>query len=332
MPTLFAAFEDRTLRIDEDEGEWTAEVVIGDQRVEALAANPKAPEHLLAGTDDAGIWRSLDSGTTWNRVGEQTVTDPVTALAPDPADPSVFYAGTEPSHVYKTIDGGDRWEQTEGLQDLDSASSWAFPPDPSTHHVRWIEVDPNDPDRLYVAIEAGALIRSFDGGDSWEDRVPSGRRDTHTMATHPDAPDRAWAAAGDGFAETTDGGESWSYPQDGLDHRYCWSITVDPTDPEIQLLSAASGPQNAHTHQSAESYVYRRSGDSGWEPAGDGLPHGEGMLRPLTQRGFDSGRAYLVTNLGAWTTDSMGETWERIDVEWPSNLETQTVRSLVALP
>ena len=46
---------------------------------------------------------------------------------------------------------------------------WPFPPRPSTHHVRWIEPDVNRKEYLFVAIEAGALIKSFDGGKTWID-------------------------------------------------------------------------------------------------------------------------------------------------------------------
>src|SRR5205085_1369558 len=40
-------------------------------------------------------------------------------------------------------------------------------------------------DRVFVAIEAGALVRTFDGGRTWRDRVRGGPYDTHTAVTHP---------------------------------------------------------------------------------------------------------------------------------------------------
>lgn len=345
MPTLFAAFEDRIRRLSGEPGaataekqsgpgepgSWTGETVLEGLSLDAIAAHPDEPDRVLVGTVEEGVQRSRDGGDSWERVGQRTIDDHVTALASDPSDPGTFYVGTEPSQVYKTTDGGEAWHHLDGLTALPSASSWAFPPRPSTHHVRWIEVPPDDPDHLYVAIEAGALVRSFDGGETWVDRVPGGRRDTHTMATHPDVPDRAWTAAGDGFAVTDDGGETWQYPQTGLDHRYCWSVAVDPGDPDRLLLSAASGPRSAHRSGAAESYVYRRHGEEPWTLAGEGLPHGEGMLRPLIHRGFEPGVAYLATNLGVWRTADMGGTWERIHEEWPADLESQTVRGLAVV-
>lgn len=340
MPTLFVAFEDRVLRVWEpatdnsDTEEWAVEECLDGMAFEAVAAHPDTPRQILVGTSDSGVCLSEDGGGSWGRTGRETIEEPVTALASDPSDPERFYVGTEPSRVYVTEDSGETWATLDGLTDLESSDSWAFPPRPSTHHVRWIEIDPTDPEHLYVAVEAGALVRSFDGGETWEDRVDSGRWDTHSMATHPDAPKRAWAAAGDGFAETTDGGETWTYPQQGLGHRYCWSVAVDTADTDTLLMSAALGPGTAHTSASAESYVYRRSGvtDAAWQLAGDGLPHGKGMLRPVIQSGFQPGEAFLASNLGLWRTASMGETWESIDIDWPDALTDQTVRGLVVLP
>jgi hypothetical protein len=46
-----------------------------------------------------------------------------------------------------------------------------LPPRPWAHHVRWIEPDPNNVDYFFVAMEAGALVQSHDGGEIWIDRM-----------------------------------------------------------------------------------------------------------------------------------------------------------------
>jgi hypothetical protein len=61
-----------------------------------------------------------------------------------------------------------------------------------THHIRWIEPDANNPDYVFVAIEAGALVQSHDGGKTWIDRNRQGPYDTHTLATHSKAPRRLY--------------------------------------------------------------------------------------------------------------------------------------------
>ena len=153
------------------------------------------------------------------------------------------YAGTEPSAVFRSDTGGDGWVDLAGLRALPSAGTWSFPPRPHTHHVRWIEADVRVADRVFVAIEAGALVRTFDGGRTWRDRVRGGPYDTHTAVTHPLAPGRVYSAAGDGYFESTDAGGSWRSPQDGLKHRYLVGVAVDPADPDTMIVSATDGPR-----------------------------------------------------------------------------------------
>lgn len=331
MPTLFAAFEDRVLRIAGEGEDWSLETVHEGTQFEAVAGHPDAPDRIVVGTIDDGVHRSLDGGITWERVGEPVVTDRVASLASDPSDADRFYLGTEPSAVYRSNDGGDTWSAMDGLTNLRSSSTWSFPPRPHTHHVRWIEVDPSEPPHLYVGIEAGALLQTYDRGETWVDRVETARIDVHELETHPDAPGEVWCAAGDGFAESTDGGTTWEYPQSGLDHHYCWSVAADPANPTALVLSAARGPRTAHNRSTAESYVYRRDGGT-WVRAGEGLPDGTGMLRPVLTRGFEPGSIFAATNSGCFRTTTAGEEWTRIDVPWPDVLDRQTPRGLLVNP
>jgi hypothetical protein len=163
------------------------------------------------------------------------------------------------------------------------------------------------------------------------------RRDTHTIATHPDAPDRVYAAAGDGYAESRDRGASWHYPQRGLAHQYCWSVAVHPADAALVLLSAAAGAHTAHYPERAETVVYRRHGDPladetvGWGPAMDGLGLAEDMARAVLTTGPD-GRAYALTNRGLFhTVDDGWTTWERSTTAWPDVAREEVGRGLAVV-
>jgi photosystem II stability/assembly factor-like uncharacterized protein len=325
MDRLYAALPDRVAVVEvdgtgDDEARVRGETTpVPDASLQCVAVSPRDPDVVCCGTADHGLVRSADAGGTWTAVegiDEGRVTSVACAVSADgpSASTPVWWAGTEPSRVYRSVDART-WTARDGLTDLPSASSWAFPPRPHTHHVRWVEVDPHDPDHLYVAVEAGALVRSHDGGETWEDRVAGSRRDTHSMATHADAPGRAYCAAGDGYAETTDGGEMWHHPQEGLDHRYCWSVVVDPTDPDHRLLSAARGAMRAHRAGSAETYVYRRRGDEPWERV-DGLPTGDGVTRYVLGTGGEG--FYALSNAGLFHSPA-GETWHRLPLSVPAD-------------
>jgi hypothetical protein len=203
------------------------------------------------------------------------------------------------------------------LRALPSAVTWSFPPRPHTHHVRWIETDVTVAERVFVAIEAGALVRTFDGGRTWHDRVRGGPYDTHTAATHALAPGRIYSAAGDGYFESTDAGETWRSPEDGLQHRYLVGVAVDPTDPDTVIVSATDGPFVAYRPQSAEAYLYRSTGRNRWEQAMTGLPQAKGTtVSRFATHPTEPGAIYAANNRGLFRSDDAGGSWKAPDVPW----------------
>jgi photosystem II stability/assembly factor-like uncharacterized protein len=247
--------------------------------------------------------------------------------------------GTEPSAIFRSADGGATWRDLATLRQLPSASTWSFPPRPYTHHVRWITPDPLQPGCIYAAIEAGALLRSFDGGETWQDRKPDGPFDTHTLATHKLAPNRLYSAAGDGFmrpgigfVQSDNGGDSWYRPDEGLHHHYLWSVAVDPADPDILVISAAHGPQQAHNPASAESAIYRRSRNSPWQQVRAGLPAEKGVLTfVLTANPAEPGVFYAGSNKGIFRSADAGVSWEELPIHWPDNFQMGRVHALVVV-
>ena len=278
---------------------------VGGHEFECVAADD---EHVFAGTFDAGLWRRRAEG--WERVGE-SLPQSVTAVATDPHESGGVWVGTEPSRVFYSPDGGESFTERPGLTDLPSADDWYFPPRPDTHHVRWLEPDPHREGRLYVGIEAGALVVTDDGGEQWTERPEGSRRDNHQLATHPEAAGHVYSAAGDGYAESTDHGRTWHQPQSGLEHRYCWSVAVDPADPGLRIVSAASGASRAHRAGTAESYVYRKRGDDPWERAMDGLPEPNGFRRPVLAPA-GTGAFFAAADDGLYRSDDGAWSWEKL--------------------
>ena len=334
---VYAAYDDGLRIVDPATG--TVERRLSGQRVECLSVAGDAADagaadrpRVLAGTFDAGLFRSVDGGERFCRAAAATLgpessgPESVTAVATSPHDPAVVWIGTEPSRAYRSADGGETAEPVGDLTDLPSASEWSFPPRPDTHHVRWIEPSPADPERWLLGIEAGALAVTADGGATWTDRPEGSRRDTHSMATHPDAPDRVYAAAGDGFAESGDRGDSWRVRDAGLDHGYVWGLAVDPGDPDTALVSAAESATAAHRRGEAYLYRYRRGAADRGSPAGAGaferlddrgVPTGEGTYRAVLASGRTPGEVWAVSNAGLFVTRDAGDSFEQVPVDLP---------------
>lgn len=302
--------DDRTvLRVDPESGR--AHGVRGlAGRPTGVAWDPWVEGRAWCGTREAGVFRSEDGGSTWSPTGLGG--QRVMTVVPSPAEEGLVWVGTEPSGVWRSRDGGESWERMGGLEALPSSTEWSFPPRPETHHVRWISCHPRDAGVLWVAIEAGALIRTGNGGADWVDRVADGPRDTHELAIHPDRPDTLRVAAGDGYFESHDGGDSWARPGEGLEVGYLRSVAVDPAEADVVVVSAATHAHAAYAAGRSDGRLYRRAGVGPWRRVTDGWPDPPDTIAPLVRPGARGGEVWAADERGLHRSADGGVSWRRV--------------------
>jgi photosystem II stability/assembly factor-like uncharacterized protein len=306
--TLLLATGATVYRVEPEEGRFVSgRGLEAGVRPTCLAADPREPARAWCGTTKHGVLRTGDGGRRWRPSGLEGIH--VTALAPGPSEPGLLWAGTEPSRLYRSRDHGEVWEEVPGMERLPSASEWSFPPKPETHHVRWITCHPGDPGLLWLAVEAGALIATPDGGDTWRDRVPGGPTDTHELALHPDRPEGLRSAAGDGYFESDNGGLTWARPMEGLEVGYLRSVAVDPGDPEAVLVSGATRPKSTYVAGHSDGRVYRREGKGVWTRVVQGWPDPPDGIAPLLVSGFDAGEFWGADDRGVFRSGDGGRSW-----------------------
>jgi hypothetical protein len=282
---------------------------IGD-RPTCLATDPLVHGRAWCGTQRGGVFRSDDGGRSWQLAGLEGRL--IMAVAASPGHRDLIWVGTEPSEVWRSGDAGTTWEQTSRLETLPSSSEWSFPPRPDTHHVRWIACHPLEPERLWVAIEAGALVSTVDGGRTWRDRVSGGPWDTHELAIHNGAPDTLRVAAGDGYFESDDAGATWRSPSAGLEVGYLRSVAVDPEQPEGVVVSASSGPYSAYVAGSSDGRLYRRVTRERWERVREGWPEPASTIAPLLCAGAEAGELWAADERGVHRSDDSGKSWRHV--------------------
>lgn len=335
MTTIAVALDDGLLILRGGSGRWESEARLPGTAPGSLAVDPRHPERLWCGTA-GGAWRSEDAGASWVQAGAELAGRNVSAIAVAP-DEEAVYAGIDPSALWRSDDRGRRWEALTELNALPSAPTWSFPPRPDTSHVRWITLDPSAPERLFVCIEAGALVRSGDGGRTWTDRVADGPLDTHTLAVHPRVPGRLYSAAGDGvmsrgrgYNESADGGETWTRPDEGIERHYLYGLAVDPGHPDTVIVSAARSPREAHSLGAADATIYRRSGGGPWREVREGLPQPEGSVRAmLAADPAEPGVFYAAGNRGVFRSSDAGATWGPVAAPLPQPFGGQAPDALV---
>lgn len=310
MPLLVAT-QNELLVVDESGGTMRPAPGLDGARPTCLAADPRSAGRAWLGTARDGVFRSDDGGASWKAAGLRGKA--ITALTASPAE-DVLWAGTEPSAVWRSESGGQSWQPTRALDELPSSPEWAFPPRPDTHHVRWIACHPREPGRLWVAIEAGALVSTHDGGRTWRDRVPGGPWDTHEIAIHPEAPELLRISAGDGYFESPDGGATWETPRQWLEVGYLRSVVIDPGRPDVVVVSASSRARTAYGAGRSDGRLYRRVGGRAWERVMDGWPDPPDTIAPLLLAGRMGGELWAADERGVHHSSDGGSGWKRVAV------------------
>jgi photosystem II stability/assembly factor-like uncharacterized protein len=301
----FVATGDGVLRVKEGR----AEPVLEEAGAQCVTVDAENPERVLAGCRSGGIFESEDGGTTWHDAALPAAD--VFSVAYSPAD-GAAYAGCEPSALWVRRNG--EWEELSALRELPSAPTWSFPPRPWTSHVRWIAPSPHDAQLVLAGIELGGLMRTEDGGATWEDHRPGAQRDVHSLAWHPTGAGRAYEAAGGGSAWSRDNGATWEPADDGRDRHYTWALAVDRADPDCWFVSAAPGPFDAHGSRPARAALYRWRGEGPWEELDLGLPRPLEAM-PYALAATSDGLVAALRDGRLFLSDDQGDSWRPLEAE-----------------
>ncbi|MCD2136483.1 hypothetical protein [Salinicoccus halitifaciens] len=325
MVSIYFAAKNTIYKAVEDDG-WTLQEIEGPEDIRSVAYD-EVSGRLYAGTFNKGLHASDDGGASWQQLGEEVLHSRVMSLAVSRTEQlgefSVLWAGTEPSMLYRSEDGGMTWMDSKALLELPSEPEWSFPPRPETHHVRTIQPDLHETGRVFAGIELGGVMRSNDHGGSWEDRKPGSHHDSHSLKAHPYVAGRIYEAAGEGFAESKDGGDTWEKFNEGLGgFTYMVDVAADPGNPDTLLASVAKGPYQAYLPERAHTRMVRRTGEGGWTFIDDGLPEPDGssvfaLLTDDTQKGV----FYALNNTGLYISKDAGMSFKKAEMDWPKTLE-----------
>ncbi len=313
-------------------------------RARALAGVPTQPNVFYAGFDNGGVWRSTDFGNNWVPIFDDQPTGSIGAIAVAPSNPKVIYVGSGAGIIRPDLAVGDGMYKS-----TDAGKTWTHLGLRNSQMIAMIEVDPRNPDRLFVAVlghpygpnpERG-IYRSVDGGASFQrvlykDEYTSGN-DVRIDPSNPDViyatlwqqqqsfiEGQGFGGGGNGIFKSTDGGTTWTQLTDGLPSILQANIAIAPSNSRILYAMAAgaaasgppgtSGPVNFYISTDAGAHWQLATQAAGSPRTPDPRPLGRiggGDLPTIVVDPTNPKVVYSASTV-FWRTEDAGVTWSAV--------------------
>jgi photosystem II stability/assembly factor-like uncharacterized protein len=242
------------------------------QSIGAVEIDPTSPDNVVwVGTGEPwtrnsvtigdGIYKTLDGGTTWQKMGLEK-SERIAGIQVNPKNGNEVYVAvlgalwsdSEDRGLYKTTDGGKTWNKILYVDKTTGCSD--------------IVLDPADPNIIYAGFwefrrsgwnfnsggNNSALYKSTDGGKTWNKihkGFPAGKLGRIAVAVSQSNPKILYAVIESeqdkdkGLYRSDDAGASWKHTNGdfGLVVRpfYFSRITVDPKNPEVVVKAGLFG-------------------------------------------------------------------------------------------
>jgi len=294
------------------------------------------------------VQRSDDGGETWERAEQLAVPESLGTLKNmwhvepgHPSQPDVLWAGGDPGVLFRSEDGGRTWEPNRALVEHPTRDRWQ--PGAGGMCLHSIQLDPDDPERLYIGISAAGTFRTDDGGESWtpvnknvlagfneEDKYPEVGNCVHKLLIHPAKPERLWQQNHCGVYRSDDRGDNWErLDENGLPSEFGFPIMLDPSDPDVAYVIPEDGAEFRATAGGRLGVYKTTDAGASWQLHADGLPNPAwtGVLREASSWdadgiyfGTQSGSVYSLTN-GNWSevAQQLPPVLSVEVAEWPSS-------------
>jgi photosystem II stability/assembly factor-like uncharacterized protein len=256
------------------------------------------PDEVLAGVEDAALFRSSDAGQTWTELSGLRTHTTGSAWQPgaggmclhtiivDPGDPQRIYIAISAAGAFRTDDSGATWKPiNRGLHSL-------YIPDPTA--------------------EVGHCV--------------------HHIAAHPSRPGVLFMQKHWDVMRSNDAGENWHEISGNLPTDFGFVIDVHAHEPET-LYVVPIKSDSEHFVPDGKLRVFRsRSGGNEWEPLSKGLPDRDCYVNVLRDAmavdKLDECGIYFGTSGGqVYASADSGDSWNAVVRDLPAvlSVEVQTL-------
>jgi len=321
-------------RSTDDGKSWQVIPGLHGRSIRAFAIAPSNSSVLAAGALD-GLYRSRDSGATWERISPENDAEikNIESLAIDPRSPDIIYVGTW--HLpWKTIDGGHTWISIKKgwIDDSDVFSIVLDPRNPervfasactgiytsndaaakfqklkgipnSARRTRKLYLHPSDGNIVFAGTTAG-LYRSINAGKTWT-LISSPSVIVNDIVVDVRRPGRVLLATDrSGVMRSENGGRSFQPSNRGFVHRQVAGLMVDRSDPSVIYAGVINDKDFGGVFITTDSGQH-------WKQMSDGLDGRD----VFTFRQAQDGLVLAGTNSGLFYLDKKAKRWRHLEYE-----------------
>ncbi|MEC9141034.1 MAG: hypothetical protein VX724_04680 [Chloroflexota bacterium] len=215
-------------------------------------ANVAYTTALPPGGQRGGIWpavpsdvfRSTDSGSSWELVGTCETCSSVQNLVVNEQDPDTVWLAAD-GGLQASYDGGRTWSgnvisyiQAEAAKKVNENT----PP-----QVMGVALQPGNPDTMLAASSEWGMFRSTDAGKTWI-QSNSGISTTklHDVYFANSNPDVAYVATHEGVFRSDDAGKSWKERNNGLTYKFVTPLAIHPGNEDVVYVGTSTEVYTTH--------------------------------------------------------------------------------------
>jgi photosystem II stability/assembly factor-like uncharacterized protein len=242
---------------------------------------------LLAGVDEAGLFRSHDDGDTW---------EPVESLNQHESRAG-WHPGLGGLCAHHILTAGDRI---------------------------WVGISAVG---VFRSDDGGASFERHDSGVTPTVEDPQDGYCVHGIAADPTDPDRIWRQDHSGVYRSADGAESWERIENGLPAGFGFPIRIDRESRRLFVIPLESDANRLPVDGALRAYRSDDGGDTwavsgeGWDSA----PTYTTVLRGAMDTDGTGGLFFGTTGGDVWATADAGDSWQRLPHGFPRILSVRVL-------
>ncbi|NND72573.1 MAG: glycosyl hydrolase [Rhodothermales bacterium] len=296
-------------------------------RIADIAIHPDDDDVWFVAVGSGGVWKTSNSGTTWQSLFDGQGSYSTGALTLDPQNPNTVWVGTGENVGGRHVAYGDGMYVSH-----DGGSSWTKKGLEASEHISKIIVHPDNSDVIWVASQGPlwspggerGVFKSTDGGDSWTRTLGDDEWVGATdLLIDPRNPNILYAATwqrhrnvasymgggpGSGIHKSTDGGVTWEESSKGLPSSNLGKIglAISSQNPDHVYAAIELDRQSGGVFMSSDR-------GASWSKMSDTVSGGTGAhyYQELYASPHVEGRLYLM-DVRVQVSDDHGKSFRRM--------------------